>query len=130
LSVARPLRSTLEQIADALPDIVMLGIGIWVIATFFRPILGFAQSITGLFGGGGTGATIATTGTTGSVHSRGPIGPPSVTNGAAVRLNPYAMHPPLVGPFTGNRFAWYYSYAGASTPINRFFRQLFREGQQ
>lgn len=125
MSVARPLRSTLEQVADALPDIVMLGIGVVILAVFFKPIMSFVTSITGVIKGiGGTSATLTTTGTVGHVSSMAPQ--------VALRtnvVNPYRPAAIPVGPYTGDRYAWYYSYGRSYTPINRFFRQMVAEGQ-
>jgi len=118
LSVARPLRSTLEQVADALPDIVMLGLGILIFAVFIGPITGFIGNIRGLVGDVSTPATVGTTGTVGHVQSTGPG-----------NVTPYRVAP-LVGPFTGNRYAWRNAYSVPSTPINRFFRQLYYEKMQ
>jgi len=102
LSVARPLRSTLEQVADALPDIVMLGIGLLIFGVFIKPIMSFVGSIQGIIGGASSAvpATLTTTGTVGSVHTTGM-----------------------------NRYSWYYAQGKAYTPINQFFRQMVREGQ-
>lgn len=129
MSVARPLRSTLEQVADALPDIVMLGLGILIFSVFIGPISGFIGNIRGLVGSSsGGGATIQPTGTHGSVDSftiRAPHLPAPLAP-----LDPYRVHPPLVGPFSGNRFAWTQAYADSYTPINRFLRQLYFERQQ
>ena len=98
----------------------MLGLGIAIFAIFIGPITGFIGNIRGLIGTAAPtagAATITTTGTTGHVASTNQF------------PNPYAPAP-LVGAFTGNRFAWRNAYSVPSTPINRFFRQLVYEGQQ
>jgi hypothetical protein len=58
LSVARQFRSTLEQLTGEIPDIVMLGIGLAVIAWAISPTLKVATQVRNLVGTG-PGAVIS-----------------------------------------------------------------------
>lgn len=67
MSVARSLRSAIEEAVGPLPDIIALIIGIAVVVYFIRPILGITGQIKDLIGG--SPSTMSTTGTIGGVHA-------------------------------------------------------------
>lgn len=51
LSVARSLRSTIEQVSGEVPDIIMLIIGIAIFVWAFSAVFGAAQQVKGLISG-------------------------------------------------------------------------------